>query len=43
MHLKKNWSVGILNITFGQFVYWSEWAKFEANVKESDWSLNSKF
>ena len=29
----KNWSVGIFQFTFGQLVYWSEWAK-EANLKD---------
>ena len=33
--LQQNWSVGIFQITFGQLVYWSEWAK-ETNLKESD-------
>ena len=33
----KNWSIGILQFTFGQLVYWSERAK-EANLKESDWN-----
>ena len=31
--LKKS-SPGIFRVTFGQLVYWSEWAK-EANLKES--------